>query len=60
MLSDVGDEGERVFWTSNLYFFIKENWIFAMTRRYAESNIELLLLTRNIPMTVVSDSEAIL
>ena len=31
-----------------------------MTRRYAESNIELLLLTRNIPMTVVSDSEAIL
>ena len=60
MLSDVGDEGERVFWTSNLYFFIKENWICAMTRRYAESNIELLLLTRNIPMTVVSDSEAIL
>ena len=43
-----------VFWTSNLYyyyFFIKENWICAMTKldlRYAERNINILL-TRNLP-----------
>ena len=36
-----------VFRTSNLYFFIKENWICAMTRYYAEPNINLLF-TRNL------------
>ena len=38
-----------MFWTSSLYFFIKENWICAMTRHYAESNISMLL-TRNLPI----------
>ena len=31
---------------SNLYFFIKENWIFAMTGHHAESNN--IVLTRNL------------
>ena len=30
-------------------FFIKENWICAMNRHYAESNINILL-TRNLPV----------
>ena len=30
-------------------FFIKEDWICAMTGHHAELNIKLLLLTRNIP-----------
>ena len=30
-------------------FFIKENWICAMTRHHAESNINILL-TRNLPI----------
>ena len=47
----------RSYWTkgvrgevaSNLnVFFVKENWIHATTRHYAESNIDILL-TRNIP-----------
>ena len=29
-------------------FFIKENWICAMTRHHAELNI-IILLTRNVP-----------
>ena len=37
-----------MFWTSNLYFFIKENWICAMARHRAERNINKLL-TRNFP-----------
>ena len=37
-----------MFWTSNLYFFIKENWICAMTRHHAKANIKILL-TRNLP-----------
>ena len=40
------------FWTSNLllffFVFVKENWIYAMTRHHAESNIDILL-TRNLP-----------
>ena len=44
-----GDVARRVFWTSNLYFFIKGNWICSMTRHNAESNINILL-TRNIPI----------
>ena len=39
-----------MFWTSNLcLFFIKENWICAMTRHHAKSNINILL-TRNFPI----------
>ena len=46
----LGMGGSRVFWTSNLYFFffIKENWICAVTRHHAEPNINILL-TRNLP-----------
>ena len=43
MLSDVRGWG-----TCNLYFFIKENLIFAVTRHHAEPNINILL-TRNLP-----------
>ena len=32
----------------SLLFFIKENWIYAMTRHHAEPNINILL-TRNLP-----------
>ena len=35
----------RGFWTSNFCFFIKENWIWAMTRHHANN----ILLTRNLP-----------
>ena len=35
----------RVFWTSNLYFFIKENWIWAMTKDHVNN----ILLARNLP-----------
>ena len=35
----------QVFWTSNFYFFNKENWIWAMTRHHANN----ILLTRNLP-----------
>ena len=48
-----GRGGVRVFWTSNLYFFIKENWICAMARHHAEPNIDILS-TRNLPF----DSDA--
>ena len=41
-----GVGGQRVFCKSNLYFFVKENWIFAMTRRHAEPNN--ILLTRHL------------
>ena len=37
-----------MFWTSSLSFFIKENWICAIHRHQAESNINILL-TRNFP-----------
>ena len=33
----------------SLIFFIKENWICAITRHHAESNISILL-TRNLPI----------
>ena len=49
MLLDVG--GWRVSECSRrpiFIFFIKENWICAMTRHYAEPNINILL-TRNLP-----------
>ena len=32
-----------MFWVSNLFFFIKENWICAMSRHHADSNINILL-----------------
>ena len=35
-------------WTSNLNLFIKKNWICAMSRHYAEPNINILL-ARNLP-----------
>ena len=35
----------RCYQMSNLYFFIKENWIFDMTRHHANN----ILLTRNLP-----------
>ena len=38
-----------MFWTSSLYFFIKENWIWTKTRHHAESNSNILL-TRNLPI----------
>ena len=48
MLSDIGmGGGQRVFWTSSLYYFYKENWLCAMTRHHAKSNINILL-TRNL------------
>ena len=37
-----GLEGWQVFWTSNHYFFIKENWVCVMTIHHAESNNALL------------------
>ena len=40
MLSDVGVGGWRVFQTSDI-FFIKESWIYAMTRHHAEPNINI-------------------
>ena len=39
-------------------FLIKENWVCAMTRNHAESNINILS-RRNLPIDSVSDSEAI-
>ena len=50
MLSDV--EGWRVVSVldvQSLFFFIKENWICAMTRHHVESKINTLL-TRNLPI----------
>ena len=48
MLSNFGGlRGWRVLWTSNLYFFIKEDWIWiSATTRHHTNNI---LLTRNLP-----------
>ena len=44
-LSDFGGVGgQRVFWTSNLYFFIKENWILSMTTHHANN----ISVTRNL------------
>ena len=40
-----GVGGLGVFWTSNRYFIIKENWIWAMTRHDANN----ILSTRNLP-----------
>ena len=34
---------KRVFWTSKLYFFVKENWICVVTRHYTVPNINILL-----------------
>ena len=49
MLSDVsGWELASVLDVQSLFFFIKENWICAMTRHHAEPNINMLL-TRNPP-----------
>ena len=50
MLSDGGGwvvsecSGRPIF----IYFFIKENWIFAMTRDHGEPNI-IIFLTSNLP-----------
>ena len=39
----------QVFWTSNI-FFIKENWISAITRHYTDTEPNInILLTRNLP-----------
>ena len=43
MLSDVGGGGSKFSGRPILIFFIKENWICAITRHHAESNINLLL-----------------
>ena len=53
MLSNAGGKGrggelESVMDVQSLFFFIKENWICAMTRHQAEPNINILL-TRNLP-----------
>ena len=49
MLSEVESWGvASVLDVQSLIFFIKENWICAMTRHQAESNINILL-TRNLP-----------
>ena len=45
MLSDVREGGKQVFWTSNFYFFAKENWICTMTRHHANN----ILLIGNLP-----------
>ena len=56
MLPDVGKRGGGgVGWGREcsgrpiFIFFIKENWICAITRCHAESNINILL-TRNLPI----------
>ena len=49
MLSDVERLGvASVLDVQSLFFFIEENWICAMTRHRADSNINILL-TRNFP-----------
>ena len=53
MLSDVGGWGggggvSECSGCPIFVFFIKENWIFAMTRHYAEPDINILS-TRNLP-----------
>ena len=53
MLSDVkmgsegGEEVSKCFGRLIFIFFIKENWICAMTRHYAEPNSNIIL-TRNL------------
>ena len=49
MLSDVGCGGSEGFGRPIFIFFIKENWICAMNRHHAVSNINVLL-TRNLPI----------
>ena len=62
MWSDVGrwgDGGGSEFpWRPIFIFFIKENWVCAITRHYVELHINILL-TRNLPIESVSDSETI-
>ena len=54
-----GVGGLQVSWTSNLrFFFIKENWICAMTRYHAEPNINILL-TKTFLLNLTSESEVI-
>ena len=49
MLLDVGGGGVSELSGRPVFaFFIKENWICAMTRHHAEQNINMLL-TRNLP-----------
>ena len=43
MLSDIAQR-EVVFWTSYLYFLVKENWVCAMTTHHANN----ILLARNL------------
>ena len=47
-----GGGGARVLDVQSLFFFIKENWICATTRQHAESNINILLTRRNLPIDV--------
>ena len=60
MLSDVGEWGEGVSKCSGrpiFIFFIKENWIWAMTKHHANN----ILLTRNLPLdSARSEIKAIL
>ena len=49
MLSDVGRGGSEGSGRPIFIFFIKKNWICAMNRHHAKSNINVLL-TRNLPI----------
>ena len=61
MSSDVRDEGLASILDVQSFFFIKENWVCAMSRHHDEPNINIfnMLLTRYLFLTVTSDSEAI-
>ena len=57
MLPDVGGWGlASVLDVQSLFFYIKENSIWAMTRGHANH----ILLTRYLPLTLTSDSVVIL
>ena len=61
MSSDVRDGGLASVLDVQSFFFIKENWVCAMSRHHDEPNINIfnMLLTRYLFLTVTSDSEAI-
>ena len=61
MLSEVWGRGVReCFRCPILIFFIKKNWIWAMTKHHAQSNINILLTRNLLHFTLTLDSEAIL
>ena len=45
-----GGKGSEYFGHPIFIFFIKDNWICAINRHHAESNINILLLVRNLPI----------